>query len=352
MFCERCHRRYEEDHLFCPHDGARLVDSANAKRFRSKPTKMAGMILGDRYEVRGFIGKGAMARVYLAEDLKTGTPVAVKVLETQHVKVARTKARFIQEAKAASMIGHPNIVKVLDVALKQDGTPYLVMEFLYGETLGELLRRDRVLTLKAGLPIVQQISGALAAAHEVDIVHRDVKPDNVFLVGEPGSSYAVKLVDFGFAKLLASQGSVTQAGVAVGTIEYMAPEQVVSDTPDSRTDIYGLGIVMYRMFCGKLPFTAEEDADLLAKHLVIPPPDGALDPQVDIIIKKALKKNPDNRYQTMQELLDDVERVIAGKRVKARYEPSEMDVYVPRTKFAENAAVFLYKRLKMNAPEW
>lgn len=352
MFCERCHRRYESDHRFCPHDGAALVERLDPTKFPQRSTRIAGAIFGERYEVRGFIGKGAMARVYLATDTQTGASVAVKVLEAQHTKVPRTKARFIQEAKAAAMIEHPNIVKVLDIGLREDGSPYLVMEYLFGEPLGDLLRRDRVLTQKVGLPIIRQIACGLQAAHAVKIIHRDVKPDNIFLVGEPGASYGVKVVDFGFAKLVEQHGGITQAGVAVGTVEYMAPEQVVSDTPDPRTDVYGLGVVMFRMFSGRLPFTAKEDPDLLAKQLLEPPPPAALDPDVDAVIHKALKKSPDLRYASMGDMIADFDRLLAGERAEARLADRAEDVYVPKTKFAESAARFLYKRMRLTPPEW
>src|SRR3954468_12149465 len=142
MFCPRCHRRYEDDHLFCPHDGERLVAALDIKRIRSKPTEHAGEIIGDRYQVRGMIGKGATAQVFLAQDRTTGAPVAVKVLEAKHLKEPRARARFILEAKAVAKVSHPSVIQVLDIGLHVDGAPYLVMEFLFGESLGEWLRRD------------------------------------------------------------------------------------------------------------------------------------------------------------------------------------------------------------------
>src|SRR5262245_899395 len=145
MFCPRCHRHYDDTHRFCPSDGERLLDSPDFDAIPSKPTRQTGAIIGDRYEVRGFIGKGAMARVYLAEDLETRRPVAIKVLEPSLAKQPSVRERFHREAQAAGRIGHPNIVRVLDVGARGDGAPYLVMEFLFGESLGDWLRRDRVM---------------------------------------------------------------------------------------------------------------------------------------------------------------------------------------------------------------
>lgn len=352
MFCERCYRTFDAVHAFCPHDGRALVPEPDLSKFPFRPSRLAGHVLGDRYKIRGFVGKGAMARVYLADDLATKKPVAVKVLDTDHVKNARHKARFIQEAKAISTVSHPNIVEVHDIGLREDGSPYLVMEFLFGEALGDLLRREKVLTKTKGLPLVRQIALGLGAAHAAKIIHRDVKPDNVFLVGEQGSPYGVKLVDFGFAKLLGKPSHMTQSGVAIGTVEYMAPEQVVSDLPDPRTDIYGLGVTMFRMFSGKLPFEGKDEADILAKQLVEAPPRAALDPEIDVVVAKAMKKDPANRYASMEELVADVDRLIAGDPVGARFEKEEHDVYIPQTKFAESAANYLYKRLKLTPPSW
>jgi eukaryotic-like serine/threonine-protein kinase len=359
MFCPRCHRRYDPSHLYCTADGERLHTQFAVGSFPAKPTRQNGVILGGRYEVRGFIGKGAMARVYLAEDVQTRGPVAVKVLDPLHVKNEATRERFIREAQAATRIGHTNIVRVLDVGVRgSDRAPYLVMEFLFGESLGEWLRRERVMTIDVGLPIAAQIADGLAAAHAAGIVHRDVKPDNIFLVGEPGAPYGVKIVDFGFAKVRGEQ-TFTQ-GVAIGTLEYMAPEQTVSDQPSPATDVYGLGIVMYRMFKGALPWPEVEDADLLAHQLAAAPPSPGLaaeglDPRLDSLILKAIRKHPKNRYATMDELLEDLER-IGGRREGALLAEGALvvdpDRYEPDGQFSRAAARYLYKRIGVEPPAW
>ena len=353
MVCPRCHREFDPGHRFCPYDGEKLSEGRRVDLFQSKPTQARGMILGGRYEVHGFIGKGAMARVYLAEDLETKRAVAVKVLNRVSSRAEKARDRFLREAKATALIGHPNIVSVLDVGLRRDGSPYIVMAVLHGASLGDFLRREGSAAPDIALPILVQTASALAAAHDARIVHRDVKPDNVFLVGEVGDPYAVKILDFGLAKLEAESG-LTSIGMAVGTIEYMAPEQVVSDEPDGRSDVYGLGVVMYRMFTGRLPFSAEDEATLLAMQLLAEPPRPSevrpgLDPGIEAVILRALRKRPDLRYPSMRAFLEDLERLCEARpgplEAQARA-PERPDVYEPGSQFSQNAADFFRRRLE------
>lgn len=377
MFCSMCRRDFAPDHRFCPYDGELLsppakevsgvtpasrpaadhgAGSARRAAPSSQPAGEPEVVLGSRYRIRGFIGKGGMARVYLAEDVQSGDPVAIKVLDHAHALSSHARSRFLREAKAVSRIGHDNIVKILDLGLSTDGAPYLVLEFLDGESLGERLRREPRMPPELALPALRQMAAGLAAAHRAGIIHRDVKPDNVFLLREP--SHAVKLLDFGLAKL-DNQTNFTKTGVAVGTMDYMAPEQVVTDRPDARTDVYGLGVLMYRMLTGQLPFQAKEDTDLLARHLLLPVPPPSLDvdgidARTELVVLTALRKNPDNRYASMDDFGEDLERLV-GKRggpLLAERLRSEPDVYLPKSFFAKNAALFFYQKLGMNPPEW
>jgi serine/threonine protein kinase len=324
-----------------------------------QPDPEAGRVLDGRYVIRGLLGRGAMARVFLAEDGESGEPVAVKVLESLGGARSDTaKQRFFREARAAAMLKHPSIVRILDLGLRDDGVPYLVLEHLFGEVLGELLRRVSVLGAGLGLAIVREAAAGLVAAHAAGIVHRDVKPDNVFLVGAPGEPYGVKLLDFGLAKL-DQQSGFTKAGTAVGTMEYMAPEQLLTERPDARTDVYALGVVMYRMFTGRLPFEGKDEAELLARQLIdaAPPPstiEAQLEPRIEAVILRALCKRPDNRYPTAAALLEDVERLL-GKRPGPLFAASPLplpDAYEPRSLFARHAAKFFYQRLGLPAPAW
>ena len=354
MLCPRCHRRYEGDHLYCPHDGEQLVSKLDIKRIRSKPTEQFGTIVGGRYQVRGLIGTGAMAHVFLALDQQSLAPVAVKVLDAKHVADKRIVARFLLEAKAAAQVVHRSIVEMLDVGMSESGAPYLVMEFLLGESLGDYLRRDKTMPIERGLPFVRQIAEGLAAVHRAGIVHRDVKPDNVFLVGDKKDPHAAKIVDFGFAKV-DEQGVLTQAGVAVGTVEYMSPEQAVSDPVDARADVYALGVLMARMFTGRLPFEAEDASQMLARHLVEEPrqaafPPGPLAAGLESMVRKALRKDPAHRYASMAALLGDLARLERGEPLDARLAPHGADVYPHKTEFSAKAGAFLYRRLGKDPP--
>jgi serine/threonine-protein kinase len=325
--CPKCHRYYPGEYSFCPYDGTSVVERIDPSTLRSDPTRIHDKVFAGRYRIRGFVGKGAMARVYLAEDERTGQPVAVKVLEPPYRTDPSVRERFHREARAASLIGHPSIVRVFSEGEREeDGAPFLVMEFLVGETLGDYTRREGPMSVDLALSALGQAASALAATHAVGIVHRDVKPDNLFLLGEPGDPYELKVVDFGLSREPAS--NLTAAGVIMGTPSTMAPEQILGEGVDGRTDIYALGMVMYITLTDADPFssvaasrasktttvTSEEgdDVSTLAHHLFTPPtpprshrPD--LDVRVERIILKAIRKNPAERFQSMDELLVAIE---------------------------------------------
>jgi serine/threonine-protein kinase len=353
MICTKCHRRFSEEHQFCPHDGEKLAKTIDIKRIRSQPTEHAGEVIAGRYQVRGLLGKGGMAQVFLALDKQTNEPVALKVLDGALVKQADLRARFLLEAKAGAQITHPGIVRILDVGLRDDGAPWIASEFLFGESMGEWLRRERVMAPQRAIGVIRHLALALGAAHHAGVIHRDVKPDNVFLIGERNDFHDVKLVDFGFARLVGEKG-MTQAGVAVGTIAYMAPEQAVSDAPDARTDVYALGVLMFRMLSGRLPFHAKTEPETLAHQLITPAPSPALGgagfaPGLEAILLHALRKRPENRYPSMDTLVADLDRVAAGQSPRiALQQPAASDVYSPVTPFAITAAKFLYKKLGLN----
>ena len=332
MYCPRCHRRLPRDYRFCPSDGQATVDKPAVDAVRVSPTRLTDALLGERYRVRGFIGKGGMARVYLAEDQLSGRPVALKVLEPPYNEDPAACRRFLREAKTASMIGHPAIVSVLEAGERaDDSAPYLVMEFLFGESLGDLLKRERAIAVQRALPIFRQVASALAAVHRKGIIHRDIKPDNVFLSGEPGEAHQIKVIDFGLAKL--QTGEMTAAGVVMGTPEYMAPEQALAEKVDIRADVYSLGMVMYKALAGQLPFTTRDEIEMLAHHVHTPaPPPSRVAPHIDSrtesVVMTAIRKSPDQRYPDMDIFFDDLHkleqpraRLWAGALEEDRYEP-------------------------------
>jgi eukaryotic-like serine/threonine-protein kinase len=354
MWCPRCNRNWDDSARFCSQDGAQLVESTQVESLPVLPSIQSGVLLGARYQVRGFIGKGGMARVYLAHDLQTREPVAVKVLDASFHKDDAARERFLRVARTAAGLQHQNIVRILDTGERGDGAPYLVMEYLFGESLGDYLRREKKVAASLALPILCRTASALATAHAAGVVHRDVKPDNLFLLGEPGDPYDVKLLDFGFAKLY--QSSTTAAGMTMGTPEYMAPEQALSDPVSARTDIYGLGAVMYRMLTGALPFTADEDTLLIARAVldrVVPPlkQDGSLDPRLSDIIVTAMHKRPENRYTSMREMKGELEIVRAGEGAVQATGRSirEPDDYEPQSPLAQGAVAYFRKLLAAKA---
>ncbi len=320
MRCPKCHRFYPSDYGFCPYDGETVTARTDVGALPSDTTRIRNKVFLGRYRIRGFVGKGAMARVYLAEDEMTGEPVAVKVLEPPFRTDEGIRERFHREARAASVIGHPSIVSVLAEGERDDdGAPFLVMEYLIGETIGGYLRREGTMPIELALSSLRQAASALAATHRAGIVHRDVKPDNLFLLGEPGDPYELKIVDFGLSRDPSSQ--LTAAGVVMGTPATMAPEQIVGEGVDGRTDVYALGMVLYVALTGMWPFgdltfarseENEDDVATLAHHLWTLParlrahrPE--IDPRVEEIVLRAIRKSPDERYASMDDLVEDLD---------------------------------------------
>jgi serine/threonine-protein kinase len=354
MFCPRCHREYADDFRFCPIDGEATTAKPDLTRVASKPTQFSDELVSRRYRVRGFIGKGSYSRVYLAEDEKTGNPVAIKVMEKPFRDDAAARRRFLQESQAITKIGHPNIVRVLEAGIRaSDHAPYLAMEFLFGEPVGTHLRRDGALALDIALPALRQAAAALSAAHALNIVHRDVKPDNLFFIGEPGDPYDLKVLDFGFSKLQTSH--LTAAGIVLGTPAYMAPEQVLAEDVDARADIYGLGMVMYHMLTGRPPFSTGDDVKTLAKQLSSHPPApsarlSTIDGRSEQVISMATQKNPENRYPTMQHFFDDLGR-LAHPHVPLFAAPAGDASYEPRSKMGQLVKEALTRNIRRDDPD-
>jgi serine/threonine protein kinase len=276
--------------------------------------EMIGRLVGS-YRIVKLLGEGGMGAVYMGEHPAIGSKVAIKMLHLQFAAKQSIVDRFFNEAKAVNVIGHDNIVKILDFDVTQDGRHYFVMEFLHGQALQALVQPGGPLPLQRLGPIVLQCCKALQAAHERGIVHRDFKPDNVFLVAQGDRADYVKLVDFGIAKLAASiGGGMTQPGTVMGTPAYMSPEQAAGETMlDARSDIYSLGVTMFQMATGKLPFAdaGPSFGKILVAHLQQPPPrPRTIHPDVpeelEEIILKTLEKKPEDRYQSMAELHDSL----------------------------------------------
>ena len=279
----------------------------------ARPTSV-GDTIGKKYRIDRLLGEGGMGAVYAAENLNTGRRVAVKVLHGEWTRHSSVVQRFLREARATTSIAHPNVVEVLDLDVDQDnGTPYIVQEFLEGETVEAHLAsqpHERVDPAEA-LTILMPVMSAIVAAHERGIVHRDLKPANLFLSRARGGEIVPKVIDFGVAKNIdraAEATSHTQAGAAIGTPAYMSPEQVsgLADI-DEQTDVWSLGVVLYEMLTGHLPFESENANVLMAKILFEPPTPVAvhrsdLAGDVEEIILKALCRERGGRIRSVREL--------------------------------------------------
>jgi putative nucleotidyltransferase with HDIG domain len=270
---------------------------------------LLGTVVGN-YRLITEIGSGGMGTVYYGEHTVIGRRAAIKILHPEIARDAKTISRFLTEARAANEIHHPNVVEITDLG-QQGDLHYIVMSFLEGETLGERLERVRVMDEQNAIRIIRQVASALGAAHEAGIVHRDLKPENIFLMNHPEFPDYVKVLDFGIAKLMNPEPEAanrTGHGTAVGTPKYMSPEQCRGDEKlDFRSDIYSLGVVMYEMLSGELPFPGPQPGEIMVAHVVETPKppvekNPKLSARLNAAVLRALEKKPEARFPSMREL--------------------------------------------------
>ena len=302
-----------------------------------------GRVLAGRYQINGFIGEGGMSRVWRALDQNTGKNVAVKVLREEYSEDESFIRRFDREAQAASRMSHPNIVNLLDVGVEEDGTRYLVMEYVQGKTLKRFIQESGALRPEIAAQIIIRVLAALQHAHQNGVVHRDIKPQNI-LIDKEGT---VKVADFGIARMANAQ-TVNQTDESVmGSVYYFSPEQARGAAVDARSDIYSVGVVFYEMLTGKVPFTGDTPVAIAMQHLQTAPiPPAEVNPSVssalDFVVLHAMEKKPRRRYQTAEEMLRDVRlamehpdtilaaRAEAERREKAERERERKDKSVRR----------------------
>jgi tRNA A-37 threonylcarbamoyl transferase component Bud32 len=300
--------------------------SAKSPEEEARFDSLIGTVLADRYEVVRRIGEGGMGAVYEARHTVIGKRVAVKVLLEKFVAKSDFVARLLQEARLASSIGHEHIVDVTDFGTTADGRSFVVMEFLDGESLAELAMREAPLPIERSIGIARQVASALGAAHAKGIFHRDVKPENIYLV-KRGDADFVKVVDFGISKAVKPAGDeggegyrLTHTGLLLGTPLYMSPEQARGEEDlDHRVDIWALGILLYECLTGEVPFRANNYLGIISQVLThVPTPPSKLRPELGIsdavesVVMRAMDKDRARRYQTMAELERDLERLLAG----------------------------------------
>jgi serine/threonine-protein kinase len=278
-----------------------------------------GRVFDSRYKVLKKLAKGGMGTVYLGEHALVGRKVAIKVLHQHFGSDEEMVTRFYREARAAAAIGHRNIIEVLDVGATPEGDPYLVMEYLEGESLAALLGRRGRLDFATAAEILAPVLRALQATHEAGIVHRDLKPDNIFLAYPKDGPPEVKIIDFGISKMAEAgvRSLLTQSGVMIGTPAYMAPEQATGDSSlDHRADIYAVGVILYELLSGRRPFEADSYAGLVAAILAnTPAPLSEISPDVspdtERLVMRALKYHPNDRFPSAREMLAEIETLRA-----------------------------------------
>ncbi|MEM9190049.1 MAG: serine/threonine-protein kinase [Myxococcota bacterium] len=298
----------------------RVIEGGQGPEPDSEPPtdKLIGQTIDGRYHIERVLGEGGMGLVYLARHAVLQKPLAIKVLRPDVSRDEEIITRFRQEAQSASAIGNEHIINISDFGTLPDRSTYFVMEFLDGSDLTEVIEQGPMVVARA-VSIAKQLCRGLGAAHDAGIVHRDLKPDNIFLIKRGGTNDFVKVLDFGIAKVGGGTKRLTKAGQVFGTPHYMSPEQCAGKPIDSRTDIYSLGVILYEMTTGQVPFDADNLMGVLTKHMYeqptpphqLPPPVN-VPPALEAVILKCLSKDRDNRYQTTAEMEADLRRVEDG----------------------------------------
>ena len=332
--CTKCKMRYPNDATFCFVEGAELVDL---------PDPRIGTLLASRYVIEAVIGEGGMATVYRAKHKMVDRIVAVKIMNPMLASDPIVRERFRREAKSAQKLAHPNIIEIYDQGDTEDGTAFIVMELLSGESLVEATRRGPM-EVERAVRIMIQIARGIARAHDLEVIHRDIKPENIFLCRREDGTDLVKLLDFGIARSR-QDSRLTGQGELFGTPQYMAPERIMGTDSGGSSDIYALGVLFFEMLTGELPFNAPDVATFFVKHMNEAPPSvRSLNPRVpqklDELVLRMLAKSPGERpvdaHRIHQDLLEIVEEQEIAAPPVAEEEPASSAP--PPATLAEGAA--------------
>ncbi len=315
--CPQCNLKYPSDKTACFVDGSKLVAIQDPR---------IGTTLGGRYVVEAVLGEGGMATVYRATHRLVDRSCAVKIMSQSYAGNEVIRERFRREAKAAQKLAHPNIIEIFDQGETTDGCLYLVMELLEGQTLADLLDEGAV-PVERTLPILIQVARALARAHDLEVIHRDLKPENIFLAADEVVGERAVLLDFGIARSMADP-RLTGSGEVFGTPQYMAPERITTIDAGPSADLYAVGIMLYEMITGRLPFEAPDVASYFVKHLKEPAPSmRALDPSVprelDTLALELMAKTPEERPVDAHRVAADLTAIAGALGVRVPEEPRE-----------------------------
>jgi serine/threonine-protein kinase len=334
--CPKCGAEYPDTTTLCPSDGVALEKTDDA---------LLGQTLAGKYRIDELLSEGGMGTVYRGTHVLMDKTVAIKVLRPSLAADEKIVARFSREARAASRISHPHALSVTDFGESENSVVFLVMEYLSGKTLKEIVREEGPMALPRAVEILRQVGGALDAAHAEGVVHRDLKSDNIMLLSSSGTDYA-KVLDFGIAKVKERDGEydpgLTSPEMVIGTPQYMSPEQC-SQSPDidARSDIYSLGVILYEMLVGHVPFTGESPTAIMLKHLQqAAPPVSAertdLPPGVSKVVARAMEKRPEDRYNCVAELVEDFTIAAGMEPASVSNSASHNRVVVPTIPAAAN----------------
>jgi serine/threonine-protein kinase len=319
--CPKCGTEYPDTNTLCPSDGVALERTDDS---------LIGQTLAGKYRIDEKISEGGMGAVYRGTHVLMDKVMAIKVLRPSLAADEKIVARFSREARAASRISHPHALSVTDFGEDENGTVFLVMEYLDGKTLKDIIREEGPMQLSRVAEIIRQVGGALDTAHDGGVVHRDLKSENIMLISSTGTDYA-KVLDFGIAKIRELEGGydpeLTAPNLVIGTPQYMSPEQCSqSSAIDSRSDIYSLGIIVFEMLVGHVPFGGSSPTEIMLKQMQVSAPSVLderpdLPPSVGRIVSRALAKHPDERYQRVGELVEDLSFAAASSSSPAETRP-------------------------------
>ncbi len=350
MNCPQCHKALTEGALFCNSCGLSITQTKSEENPRvgsheetSERDPWLGKIIGGKYELLALLGRGGMGSVYRARRLHIGDEVAVKVLHREYVNEEKTVERFRREAQAAAMLRHPTIVAIYDFGEGSGDEPaFIVMELVEGTTLRKILESEGSLEVQRAVALMREVCKGVAVAHRLNVIHRDIKPDNIMILPPDVDDVRerVKVVDFGIAKLrdMTAAKTLTQTGKVIGTVYYMSPEQCCAEPLDARSDVYSLGTVLYELLAGAPPFTGESATAIVIKHLNHPPPPLSstlgIAPELEKVLARALAKEPAARQSDASELRKELGAASGAPEVRTTSERKFKDTIGPSHRWA------------------